>query len=85
MQLTLDKFGRIVIPKAIRDDLDLQPGDVLEVEEGAQSIVLKPATSSGALKMKGNVLVHTGRAVGDIESAVARSREERMKKIMRGL
>ena len=26
METTLDKFGRIVIPKRVRDDLDLKPG-----------------------------------------------------------
>jgi len=28
METTLDKFGRIVIPKRVRDDLGLKPGAV---------------------------------------------------------
>ncbi len=39
MQLTLDRFGRMVLPKAIRDGFGLIPGDVLDVEEQKDAIV----------------------------------------------
>lgn len=32
MTLTIDKFGRIVIPKALRKSMNLEPGDELLVE-----------------------------------------------------
>jgi AbrB family looped-hinge helix DNA binding protein len=32
METRLDKFGRVVLPKDIRDHLDLKPGQVLKVE-----------------------------------------------------
>ncbi len=31
MATKLDKYGRVVLPKDIRDDLDLKPGQVLKV------------------------------------------------------
>ena len=31
MEVTIDKFGRILIPKKIREMLGLEPGQVLEV------------------------------------------------------
>jgi len=32
MTITIDKLGRIVVPKPLRDELNLRPGTVLEVE-----------------------------------------------------
>ena len=31
MEVTIDKFGRILIPKKIRESLGLKPGQVLEI------------------------------------------------------
>jgi AbrB family looped-hinge helix DNA binding protein len=31
--LTIDKAGRIVIPKSLREELGLEPGDSLEMEK----------------------------------------------------
>jgi AbrB family looped-hinge helix DNA binding protein len=33
MTVTIDKAGRLVVPKEIRDRLGLQPGDELEIDE----------------------------------------------------
>ncbi len=81
MQLTLDKFGRVVIPKAIRDDFHLRPGDVLEVEEEDQCIVLRPVEGESALKEVDGLLVFTGEPVGDTTNCVAESRQERLRKL----
>ena len=36
MRVTLDKAGRIVLPKLVRDELRLSPGDTLDLSvEGA--------------------------------------------------
>jgi len=41
MQITMDKIGRIIIPKVLRDHLGLQPGCRLDVEECLEGLVLK--------------------------------------------
>lgn len=41
-KLTLDKAGRIVLPKPIRDQLQLQPGDSLQLETEGERITLRP-------------------------------------------
>jgi AbrB family looped-hinge helix DNA binding protein len=33
MNVTIDKAGRLVVPKEIRDRMGLHPGDELEIEE----------------------------------------------------
>ena len=33
MQTTVDKFGRIIIPKKVRDHFGLKPGTPVEIEK----------------------------------------------------
>jgi AbrB family looped-hinge helix DNA binding protein len=42
--ITIDKAGRIVLPKPVRDELQLQAGDSL-VEISGQQITLRPVRS----------------------------------------
>lgn len=71
MTTSLATKGQIVIPKRIRDQLDLRPGDDFDVSlEGAGGILLRP------LKRRGNVglVKHLLNAPGEIEIP-PRSRE----------
>jgi AbrB family looped-hinge helix DNA binding protein len=77
MQLTLDRFGRVLLPKALRNDLGLTPGMPLSVEAGADRIVLTPVHEGSALVRKNGVLVHTGSPETDLVVAVRRVREQR--------
>jgi len=82
MQLSIDKFGRVVLPKAIRNELGLGPGAVLEVRRTAQGIALEPVREKPVLVTKEGVLVHTGTACGDLEAAVQSGREARIARVM---
>ena len=46
--LTIDKAGRIVLPKPVRDELQLSPGDSLEVDSSEERVILRPTSPSGA-------------------------------------
>lgn len=83
MESSLDRFGRIVIPKEIRDELGLKAGTVFRIENDANSIYLKPVKSESPLVMKGKVLVHTGKPIGSLEDQIQKQREERMQRIIR--
>ena len=72
METTLDRFGRVVIPKQVRDDLGLKPGTVLEIEEVEQEIILKPADREPHVAIKDGVLVFSGAAAGDIVAAACK-------------
>jgi AbrB family looped-hinge helix DNA binding protein len=80
MQLVLDRFGRMVLPKAIRDDLGLQPGDVLDIVESGERVVLQPVREPNSLRVKDGVLVYSAKADGPLREAVDRQREERIAK-----
>lgn len=81
METTLDKLGRIVIPKQVRDDLGLSPGSVLKVEERAEGIVLTPVAEITPLALRDGVLVFTGEVEGDIDEALLRDRAERSRRL----
>jgi AbrB family looped-hinge helix DNA binding protein len=83
-ETTIDRFGRIVLPKEIRDDLGLEPGAVVAVEEQGEAILLKPLRDEPGLVRKGPVLVYTGKARGDILGAVRSVREGRLRRIRKG-
>jgi AbrB family looped-hinge helix DNA binding protein len=41
VRLTIDKAGHIVIPKPVREELRLEPGDTLEIEKVGEQITLR--------------------------------------------
>jgi AbrB family looped-hinge helix DNA binding protein len=41
--LTIDKAGRVVLPKPVRDAVQISPGDSLELESSEDHIILRPA------------------------------------------
>jgi len=56
-RLTLDKAGRIVLPKPLRDELRLEAGDTLELESSGEEITLRPARGNAQLRKKHGVWV----------------------------
>ncbi len=53
----MDKAGRVVIPKPLREQLHLEPGDVLELEVGGEQITLRPVRGAGPLTKEHGVWV----------------------------
>lgn len=56
-KLTLDKAGRIVLPKPMRDELQLEPGDTLEVESSGDQIVLRRPKGNPQMRKKHGIWV----------------------------
>ncbi len=79
-QLILDKAGRIVIPKPLRDALNLEPGDALELERSGERITLRPVRGTGPLaKEQGVWVFRTGHPVtaAATDEILQRIRDER--------
>jgi AbrB family looped-hinge helix DNA binding protein len=77
----VDEFGRVVIPKGIRSRLGLKRGTVLEIDEREQEIVLRPERVEPPVTVSKGVLVFTGAPAGDLEDALQRHREERLRSV----
>lgn len=76
--IAIDRFGRVVIPKQIRDALGLQSGTQLQVEEKERQVVLKPVAEKPQVVLNDGILVFTGDSAGDLASAVHVHREQRL-------
>jgi AbrB family looped-hinge helix DNA binding protein len=84
-QVTLDKAGRIVLPKPLRDELRLQAGDTLEVEISSDEITLRPARGNAQLRKKHGIWVYrSGEPLSqtDVDKTVRNVREERENQIL---
>jgi AbrB family looped-hinge helix DNA binding protein len=84
MKTTLDRFGRVVVPKDIRDRLGLKPGVEIEIDEKENEVVLKLVDHEPSLMVKEGVLVYSGKATGNLREAVRTHRDERLRKIASG-
>jgi AbrB family looped-hinge helix DNA binding protein len=79
-KVTLDNAGRVVIPKSLRDELRLAPGDSLTLESDGDHLMLRPVRSSSPLRKKRGIWVfHGGRKISAAETdrALQSVRQER--------
>lgn len=79
-RLIIDKAGRVVIPKPLREKLQLEPGDALEMESGGEQITLRPVRGTGPLTKEHGVWVfYTGQPLpaSATDDLLQRIREER--------
>ena len=78
--VTLDKAGRVVIPKTLRDELHLEAGDSMALECEGQSVTLRPLRSAAPLKkVRGVWVFHGSRkiAAADTDRVLERFRADR--------
>ena len=88
MEVKLDDYGRIVIPKEVRDKLGIESGSSLEIrvereEEIGGTITLSPRGQEPALQQKGELLVHSGTLTEeefDVVEQIRSGRRDRARK-----
>ena len=58
--IQIDSAGRVVLPKPLREQFNLLPGDKLRLSVEGNGFRLEPTDAGGELVRKGSVLVFTG-------------------------
>ncbi len=84
-KITIDKAGRVVIPKPMRKAMHLSPGDSLELENLGQEIVLRPFHEKAHMQKENGIWVfRTGKPLKNfsIPDWIDKQREERIRDIM---
>lgn len=83
MTLKLDKAGRVILPKLVRDRLGLHEGSELQMEETPEGLMLKPVEARASMIKIDGLWVHTGKVPPgfDFAQAIRDDREERIRKI----
>jgi AbrB family transcriptional regulator (stage V sporulation protein T) len=56
-RVTLDRAGRVVLPKAIRDEMHLSPGDTLDLMVKGDEVTLRPRRGATPLQKERGVWV----------------------------
>jgi AbrB family looped-hinge helix DNA binding protein len=83
MTLRIDKAGRVVLPKPVRDRLGLREGSALELRETAEGVVLTAAERGPSMVKKQGLWVHTGKVPPGFDTVqlMRDDREERIRKL----
>jgi len=81
MKVKIDKTGRIVLPRPVRERLQLREGSELEIEERADGLRLRPVEQRPSMVRKNGIWVHLGKVHRDFDwdVAVDAIREERIR------
>jgi AbrB family looped-hinge helix DNA binding protein len=84
MTLRMDKAGRVILPKPLRDRLGLNAGSELEIQETPEGVMLTPADRRPSMIRKQGLWVHTGKLLLGFDSvhAIEDDREERIRKLV---
>ena len=85
IKLTIDKSGRIVVPKPLRERLGLKPGTELEVLEQPGGVFLRMVEERPALVKIDGLWVHRGIAQPGANGArvIQEVREERIESALK--
>jgi AbrB family looped-hinge helix DNA binding protein len=78
----IDKAGRIVVPKKLRDAMHLTPGTRLKVERSGDALVLEQDFPEPKLEMIDGLWVMTGGPSltnEDVNAVIDQQRERRMR------
>jgi AbrB family looped-hinge helix DNA binding protein len=83
MTVKIDKAGRVILPKPLRDRLGLHEGVDLEITETPEGVVLKPTAQQPSMIKKQGLWVHTGKIPPGFDSvqSIRDDREERIRKL----
>ncbi|MCL5745177.1 MAG: AbrB/MazE/SpoVT family DNA-binding domain-containing protein [Acidobacteria bacterium] len=84
--IPIDKAGRLVLPKSVRDALRIGPGDVLEVETEEDRIILSPVrVHPGLQKEQGVWVFRSGTQVSaSIPDLIDQQRDQRTRESFEG-
>lgn len=79
-RLIIDKAGRVVIPKPLREELQIEAGDSFEMESIGEQITLRPVRGASPLsKEKGVWVFHSGQSLSaaSTDEMLTKIREDR--------
>jgi AbrB family looped-hinge helix DNA binding protein len=64
----IDKAGRVVLPKHVRDELAINAGDLLRISIHENEVTLRPTKEASGFIKRGHALVFSSGGVDDLRS-----------------
>ena len=84
-RISIDRSGRLVLPKPVRQHLQLEPGESLELESFEDHIVLRPVRGHASMYKKRGVWVFRAGAplkASVVSETIRRVRKEREQRLL---
>jgi AbrB family looped-hinge helix DNA binding protein len=85
-RVKIDRSGRLVLPKRLRERLGIRMVGELEIVEQPEGVLLRAVEERPAMVKIGELWVHRGAASPDVswENVVRSVREERIDSLLKG-
>lgn len=82
--LNMDRAGRLVLPKPVREQLQLEPGEPLELESFDDHIVLRPVRGNATAYKRQGIWVFRTRPLkaSVVDETIRKVRKERERQIL---
>jgi len=83
-KITLDRAGRVLIPKTLREEWRLNPGDTLQLDsQGEETVTLRPVRLKALIRKELGVWVYQGETTSaSIPALIDREREKRLREML---
>jgi len=80
----MDKAGRLILPKPVRDQLHLAPGDALELEIEGDRVLLSPVRTAAGLHKEMGIWVYRSGKPADqsVVDLIEAGRDERFRETL---
>ena len=84
MIVAIDRAGRVVVPKSLRERFNLVAGARLEIDAGRDFLQLRRVDAKPALMQKKGILVHQGGTCPDLDVArfIRAERDARIRRVL---
>jgi len=79
----IDKFGRIIIPKKIRNEFGLRSNSEVLIEAAGDGIIVHPGTSIPFVADREGIIVVCSEPTETFSDFIKKDREDRIKKMIR--
>ena len=84
MVTTIDKFGRVIIPKRFRSQLGISFETTLNISEDGEKIIIELVEDKAPIIDKNGILVFTGKIESKVDVSIDNDRNKRMEKLLSG-
>ena len=64
----MDKAGRVVLPKQVREELAIKPGDRLRISINGNALILRPTNDQSGFIKRGRALVFSCEGVALLDN-----------------
>ncbi len=82
MVTNLDKFGRIIIPKKLREKLGITSETTLNLADDGDRIIIEPINNDELILEKDGIFVFTGKMQEDLDKFLESDRKLRLYKLL---